>query len=199
MLPYRQISVRAVIAGTWILWGWLRRRKASITRALQATDDAQIQTDEDRVSPLAQLGHRTLPLIQVCHAEVTSVIHQTKATARDLGARIRANATKPTAQSKQSTSWAADSDRSAEAVLKTTDAVIEGLVSDVMHSSEMALQIAAIMDEVDRSTKAITGMIDEIEFIADETRLLALNAAIEATRAGNMAEDSPSSPTKLQS
>lgn len=172
MLPYRQISFRAVIAGTWTLWGWLRRRKASITRALQATYDAQIQSAG---APWA------------------------KATARDLGARIRANATKPTAQSKQSTSLAADSDRGADVVLKTTDAVIEGLVSDVMHSSEMALQIAAIMDEVDRSTKAITGMINEIEFIADETRLLALNAASEATRAGNMAEDSPSSPTKLQS
>ena len=34
-----------------------------------------------------------------------------------------------------------------------------------MKSSEMALNIATIMDEVERSTKAITGMIGEIEFM----------------------------------
>jgi methyl-accepting chemotaxis protein len=73
---------------------------------------------------------------------------------------------------------------SLDTVLKTTDTMLEGFVGDVMKSSEMALQIATIMDEVERSTKAITGMIGEIEFIADQTRLLALNAAIEAARAG---------------
>ena len=71
-----------------------------------------------------------------------------------------------------------------DTVLKTTDTMLEGFVSDVMKSSEMALNIATIMDEVERSTKAITGHDRRDQFIADQTRLLALNAAIEAARAG---------------
>ena len=40
--------------------------------------------------------------------------------------------------------------------------MLEGFVGDVMHSSEMALQAATIMDEVDRNAKAITNMIGEL-------------------------------------
>jgi methyl-accepting chemotaxis protein len=113
-----------------------------------------------------------------------SVISQTEQAATDLGQRFSMIASRATVQAKESTHLFGDGEMSLDTVLKTTDTMLEGFVGDVMKSSEMALQIATIMDEVERSTKAITGMIGEIEFIADQTRLLALNAAIEAARAG---------------
>lgn len=40
------------------------------------------------------------------------------------------------------------------------------------------------MKQVESSTQAIAPILEEIEFLSDQTRLLALNAAIEAARAG---------------
>ncbi|MCZ6718246.1 MAG: methyl-accepting chemotaxis protein [Gammaproteobacteria bacterium] len=43
--------------------------------------------------------------------------------------------------------------------------------------------VAGVVEEVVSSTDRIPPLLDEIEFIADQTRLLALNATIEAARA----------------
>ena len=138
----------------------------------------------ERAAAWEQLGQSTLPLVQVLNAQMKSVIEQTEQAATDLGQRFGMIASRATEQAKQSAHLFGDGETSVDTVLKTADTMLEGFVGDVMKSSEMALQIATIMDEVERSTKAITGMIGEIEFIADQTRLLALNAAIEAARAG---------------
>ena len=119
-----------------------------------------------------QLGQSTIPLVAVLNAQMKSVISQTEQAATDLGQRFSMIASRATVQAKESTHLFGDGEMSLDTVLKTTDIMLEGFVGDVMKSSEMALQIATIMDEVERSTKA------------DQTRLLALNAAIEAARAG---------------
>lgn len=130
------------------------------------------------------MGHCGIPLIPILNAQMTSIIHQTEQAATDLGNRFRAMAQRASEQAQESSNLFLNDDLSLENVLKTTETMLSGFVSDVMKSSEMALQIATVMDEVDRSSKAITNMVGEIEFIADQTRLLALNAAIEAARAG---------------
>ena len=55
-----------------------------------------------------------------------------------------------------------------------------------LKSSEVALNIATIMDEVERSTKAITGMIGD-QFITDRTAAPHSIPRSEAARAENMA------------
>ncbi len=143
-----------------------------------------LKEQADRTAVWEQLGHSMIPLVAVLNAQMKSVIQQTEQAATDLGQRFSMIASRATLQAKESMNLFGDGETSLDIVLKTTDTMLEGFVGDVMKSSEMALQIATIMDEVERSTKAITGMIGEIEFIADQTRLLALNAAIEAARAG---------------
>ena len=184
MMSYLSVSLGAFLAGTCVSWIWFQRQTASAKRALQATHDALLKEQAERTAAWEQLGQSTIPLVAVLNAQMKSVISQTEQAATDLGQRFSMIASRATVQAKESTHLFGDGEMSLDTVLKTTDIMLEGFVGDVMKSSEMALQIATIMDEVERSTKAITGMIGEIEFIADQTRLLALNAAIEAARAG---------------
>jgi len=185
MISYLSVSLGAFVAGACLSWFRCQRRMAAARQTLQATHEAVLKERADRAMPWERLGQATLPLVQVLNAQMKSVIEQTEQAATDLGKRFAAIAARATEQADQSAHLFGDGETSVETVLKTADTMLEGFVGDVMKSSEMALRIATIMDEVERSTKAITGMIGEIEFIADQTRLLALNAAIEAARAGD--------------
>lgn len=183
-MSYVSVSLGAFVAGASLSWVWWQRHLTSVRQALQAKHDALLREQAERTAVWEHLGQSTISLVPVINGQLNSVISQTEQTAADLAQRFRAIASRATIQAKESTHLSAGGETSFDTVVKTTDTMLEGFVGDVMKSSEMAVQIATIMDEVERSTKAITGMIGEIEFIADQTRLLALNAAIEAARAG---------------
>ncbi|MCS6287536.1 MAG: hypothetical protein H8K10_00985 [Nitrospira sp.] len=184
MISYLSISLGAFLIGICVSWSWFQRQTTSAKQGLQAAHDAMLKKQAERTAAWEQLGQSAIPLVAVLNAQMKTVISQTEQAATDLGQRFRMIASRATLQAKESSHHFGDGEMSLDTVLKTTDTMLEGFVGDVMKSSEMALQVATIMDEVERSTKAITGMIGEIEFIADQTRLLALNAAIEAARAG---------------
>ncbi len=71
-----------------------------------------------------------------------------------------------------------------EGGLTSYDQALDCFVKEVDHSSRVALQIGSVVKQVESSTQAIAPILEEIEFLSDQTRLLALNAAIEAARAG---------------
>ena len=68
-------------------------------------------------------------------------------------------------------------------LLDETNLIISTFAQSVVESSQLGMDVAMVVEEVEGSTQRITPMLEEIEFIADQTRLLALNAAIEAARA----------------
>ena len=68
-------------------------------------------------------------------------------------------------------------------LLDETNQIIGSFAQSVVESSQLGMDVAMVVEEVEGSTQRITPLLEEIEFIADQTRLLALNAAIEAARA----------------
>jgi len=69
-------------------------------------------------------------------------------------------------------------------MMEETEVMLSAFVSGVMVSSELGMRVAMVVEEVETTTQSIPPLLEEIEFISDQTRLLALNAAIEAARAG---------------
>ena len=76
-----------------------------------------------------------------------------------------------------------DGENSDHSLLDETNQIIGTFAESVVESSQLGMDVAMVVEEVEGSTQRITPLLEEIEFIADQTRLLALNAAIEAARA----------------
>ncbi len=78
---------------------------------------------------------------------------------------------------------ASGGDSNDSSLLDETNQIIGSFAESVVESSQLGMDVAMVVEEVEGSTQRITPLLEEIEFIADQTRLLALNAAIEAARA----------------
>jgi len=78
---------------------------------------------------------------------------------------------------------AADGENKDDSLLDEANRIIGSFAQSVVESSQLGMDGAMVVEEVEDSTQRITPLLEEIEFIADQTRLLALNAAIETARA----------------
>ncbi|MCA9460590.1 MAG: hypothetical protein KC563_08575 [Nitrospira sp.] len=88
-----------------------------------------------------------------------------------------------TATQLQSSAGTVGDEGNDDSLLSETNRIIGAFAQSVVESSQLGMDVAMVVEEVEDSTKRITPLLEEIEFIADQTRLLALNAAIEAARA----------------
>lgn len=66
---------------------------------------------------------------------------------------------------------------------ESADAIVQ-IGTSLSKSYEMMIRLKNIIDEMNKSSEQIGGIINTIDDIANETNLLALNATIEAARAG---------------
>ncbi len=72
----------------------------------------------------------------------------------------------------------------AQSVSIESRAAVEGIASDLGNLANHSQRTAAQVGELDGRAQEISGIVQLIKEIADQTNLLALNAAIEAARAG---------------
>ncbi len=125
-----------------------------------------------------------MPLIPVLNQQMLSVIAETERAVMSLSTRFSGISQRASEQAAGAEAVSQGDGQDATGLLSESDTMLAGFVQDVMTASMIGISVSEVMDEVERQTKNIAGILGEIQFIADQTRLLALNAAIEAARAG---------------
>ena len=90
-----------------------------------------------------------------------------------------------------SISHIADNSSDADSLIKGTDALsqesvaaVRGVADEASRSAQDVEALSTMLDGLNHRAQEISGIIQVIKEIADQTNLLALNAAIEAARAG---------------
>lgn len=158
-----------------------------VCRAKQATSAAALAKAiemADQEAPETAICATLAPLVPILTGQLRNVIAQTEQAIMQLGQRFQDIAGRARQQASESAALFTNGDVSEEDLVAQMSEMFGLFVNDVMHSATIAMSVSTTMDKMDASTKSISGMLGEITFIADQTRLLALNAAIEAARAG---------------
>lgn len=83
------------------------------------------------------------------------------------------------------TSSAADAASQADASVSSGREILEPLLADIERLAKEMTDTSSMMEEVEKESGEIGGILSVIQGVAEQTNLLALNAAIEAARAGD--------------
>ena len=172
------------LAGSGLVFWWTRR--CWRTRLAETDKKAQARIEQLEQSQRAweDFASCVLPIMPVLTEQMKTVIHQTEQAALDISTRFQAISQRATDQSAQAAHMFPSGDHGIEHILTKSGEMLTTFVQDVMTASQAAMEASGVMNDVKTGANSISGILEEIQFIADQTRLLALNAAIEAARAG---------------
>lgn len=176
------LAAMGVVCGALGMAGYCRRRLAiRLTEETARLEAMQAKTSTQYQSAICAT---LAPLVPIMNGQLQGVIAQSEQAILDLGQRFQEIAHRAKEQANESAALFSSGDEEDVDVVGETSKMLEQFVRDVSQSATIAMSVSTTMDKMDSSTKAISGILGEITFIADQTRLLALNAAIEAARAG---------------
>ena len=159
---------------------------------------ARLALIESRVQTTTQAGvveqYRDCitPILPAVTTQLNDVSNQVEAGVMDLMDRLEHLTDQASKQAKATSSQFKESgggddveqEQGDSLRLEDCENMLSNFVKEVDVSAHMALDVGNVVREVENSTRAIAPILEEIEYLADQTRLLALNAAIEAARAG---------------
>ncbi|MCP3065023.1 methyl-accepting chemotaxis protein [Myxococcus sp. K38C18041901] len=188
-VSFGNVSHWGYLALTLSLLGIVARRSIEVVRSLEA-HTRQLEERQAEVRNLAErMGTGAGELATVVQQLRSTSDQQTEGVSRQAAALQEAEQTvKEIRRSSQMTaekaSSLAASAEGAEQVGREGSAALERTLGDLAairnEVSEMARRILAL----DERTREVSGIVDSVKDLADQSNMLAINAAIEAARSG---------------
>ncbi|MCA9422380.1 MAG: hypothetical protein KC592_15260, partial [Nitrospira sp.] len=179
-----------VVAGTGIGYVLGARSRQMRIHLLEQQLQEAIQAQRRWLENWKAFCQCLAPVFPVFVAQIKAVIHETGQAADGLIQRFQAisrNAREQVEETEallhMANGHGGKDDYTVERILHDTQKTIEMFVKQVTQTTTVTLATVNVMEHALETTSRISEVVEEVEFIADQTRLLALNAAIEAARA----------------
>ena len=148
---------------------------------------AIMETHKTSLEDWKELCRCLAPILPVFVGQIKAVIQETEQAAAGLVQRFQAIAQSAQCQASETEALLrmgegseGQDEYSVERILRETKETMDMFVQQVTQTATVTLSTVQVMDKAVDTTSRISDVVEEVEFIADQTRLLALNAAIEA-------------------
>ncbi|NIR25733.1 MAG: hypothetical protein GWN77_01935, partial [Gammaproteobacteria bacterium] len=140
----------------------------------------------DDIKPLFSLIQTKVKYLPVMAGQLNEVVNQTEIAAIDIGDKFKNIVGRARNQAEAcAAAFTRFSEDSGEgSLLGLSKQALSGVITNLREVAEAMHSTMKEMESILGSVGDIKRILEEIEYIADQTNLLALNAAIEAARAG---------------
>lgn len=180
----------AVVSGL-SLFGFVRRNVGRF-EAFREQAAEEIEGARTRLSAWERIGNLSLQTLAPAGEKLQEVMTKTEeAVVGAIGSfqEIALKARQESEVAVRTLGGTGGESRTAQSFVSTAEKTMKDLVGRMAraagHSATLSQKALGQMEDVGQEVEEIRGILEEIEFIAEQTKLLGLNAAIEAARAGD--------------